>query len=88
MTLRIERLSDGERAILRLIGRVRAQHLEALTAEIKRNQRGVLLDMEEVTLVDVEVIQFLVACEAGAVKLIHCSPYIREWMNREREEEG
>jgi hypothetical protein len=34
--------------------------------------------------VDVEVVRFLAACVANGVKILHCPPYIQEWMNRER----
>ena len=45
----------------------------------------VVIDMEEVTLVDLDVVQFLARCEARGVELLHCSPYIREWISRENE---
>jgi hypothetical protein len=45
---------------------------------------GIVLDLEEVTLVDAEVVRFLGICEAKGVELVHCSPYIREWVFRER----
>ena len=46
--------------------------------------RELALDLEEVDLVDVEGIRFLNACEAEGISVLHCSPYIREWMFRER----
>ena len=45
---------------------------------------GIVLDLEEVTLVDVDVVRFLGMCEAKGVELVHCSPYIREWVFREQ----
>jgi hypothetical protein len=42
------------------------------------------LDLDEVTLVDVEVVRFLGVCEAAGIALLHCSPYIREWIVREQ----
>jgi len=42
------------------------------------------LDLDGVTLVDVEVIRFLNACEESGVDLLNCWPYIREWMLREQ----
>jgi hypothetical protein len=42
------------------------------------------LDLEEVDLVDVEGVRFLNACEAEGISVLRCSPYIREWMLRER----
>jgi hypothetical protein len=43
------------------------------------------LDLKEVTLVDVEVVRFLLGCEENGIELLHCSPYIRQWMARERQ---
>jgi hypothetical protein len=48
----------------------------------------VLLDLEEVTLVDLDIVRFLATCEAEGIELVHCSPYIREWINRENERAG
>jgi anti-anti-sigma regulatory factor len=84
MTLRIERVPDGPTTTIRLIGRIRAEHLEELKAEIDRGRPRVVLDLEEVGLVDVEGVRFLNACEAEGISVLHCSPYIREWMLRER----
>ena len=84
MTLRIEERSDGHRTILRLSGRIQLEHLEELTAHIKRNSPAIALDLEEVTLVDLAAVRFLSVCEAEGTELLHCAPYIREWMRRER----
>ena len=84
MTLRIERVPDGPTTTIRLIGRIRAEHLEELKAEIDRGRPRVVLDLEEVGLVDVEGVRFLNACEAEGISVLHCSPYIREWVLRER----
>jgi hypothetical protein len=46
----------------------------------------VLFDLGEVTLVNVEVIRFLSDCEDEGVVLVHCPPYVREWILRERDE--
>jgi len=84
MTLRIERVPDGPTTTIRLIGRIRAEHLEELKAEIDRARPRVVLDLEEVGLVDVQGVRFLNASEAEGISVLHCSPYIREWMLRER----
>jgi hypothetical protein len=42
------------------------------------------LDLEEVDLVDIDAVRFLNAFESTGVSILHCSPYIREWMVRER----
>jgi hypothetical protein len=37
--------------------------------------------------VDIEAIRFLNAREDECFPVLHCSPYIQEWMSRERQEE-
>lgn len=83
MTLKIETASDGHTAILRLIGRIESEYLDGLRTELRRWPQ-LVLDLDQVTLVDVSVVRFLIACEAEGVELLHCAPYIREWMSRER----
>jgi anti-anti-sigma regulatory factor len=84
VTLRIEERSDGDRTILRLSGRIQSDQLEELTAHIRRNGPAIVLDLEDVTLVDVPAVRFLSFCEAEGIELLHCAPYIRKWMSRER----
>ena len=85
MTLRIEKASDGHSTTIRLIGRMRAEHLEELEKQIHETGPAITLDLEEVTLVDVEIIRFLGTCEARGVTLLNCSPYIRDWIGKERD---
>ncbi len=84
MTLKIERHADGHRTTLRLIGHLQAEYLEELQAQIEHNGPRMALDLDEVTLVDVEVVRFLGVCEAEGIALLHGSPYIREWIAREQ----
>jgi anti-anti-sigma regulatory factor len=84
MTLKIERDSGAQVTTLRLIGRLRSESLEELRALIKGSGAQVVLDLTEVTLVDVDAVRFLGACESDGVMLLHCSPYVREWIHRER----
>ena len=85
MTLKIEKYSDGNGTTIRLIGRMRAEHLEELEKQIHESGTAVTLDLEEVTLVDVEIVRFLGACEARGATLLNCSPYIRDWIGKERD---
>ncbi|QNI34235.1 hypothetical protein H7849_10245 [Alloacidobacterium dinghuense] len=84
MTLRIVKISDGARTVLKLSGRIQARDIEKLREQMDGLIRGTVLDLQEVTLVDVEVVRFLGLCEAAGVELAHCSPYIREWLFREQ----
>jgi len=80
MTLKIERI----RSRIRLSGEFRSEQLAQVQAEIELCESPAVLDLEELDLVDVEGVCFLNACEAKGISVLHCSPYIREWMLRER----
>ena len=84
MTLKIETASDGHITSLRLTGRIEAEYLDELEALVLRHRPRLVLDLDEVTLVDVAVVRFLIACEAEGIELRHCAPYIREWMGWEQ----
>lgn len=84
MTLKIERISGKRRTRIRLSGAFRSEHLDQVKAEVERGGPLVDLDLQELDLVDVEGVRFLNACEAEGISVLHCSPYIREWMIRER----
>jgi len=82
--LKLERNSEGERTTIRLIGRARSEHLGELTKQMGSCGPKVTLDLEEVTVVDVHVVRFLGRCEKEGTELLHCPPYIREWILREQ----
>lgn len=84
--LRIEKESDGHTTTLRLIGRIQSVDIGSIRAQMDDDSVHVLFDLGEVTLVNVEVIRFLSDCEDEGVVLIHCPPYVREWILRERDE--
>ena len=88
MTLKIERTFGARETRIRLSGQLRSEHLGQLKSEIERGGPNVGLDLEEVDLVDVEGVRFLNACESAGVSILQCSPYIREWMRRERGEQA
>jgi hypothetical protein len=81
--LKIERISGERSTRIRMSGQLRSDQLEQVKAEVERGG-ALALDLEEVDLVDVEGVRFLNACEAQDIPVLHCSPYIREWMLREQ----
>jgi len=71
MTLRMQKDSIGPKPGLRLIGRLRADDLGSVSSHI--GELGATwVDLEEVSLVDVESVRFLVSCEAAGVELRRC----------------
>lgn len=82
MTLRIDTTRGGR--VYRLVGRIQRENLGELEREIAGNPAAVL-DLEDVTLVDREGVRFLSDAEGAGAELRHCPPFIREWIERERE---
>ena len=63
MTFKIEKHRDGHSSTIRLIGRMRAEHLSELEKQIRESESKIVLDLEELNLVDVEAVRFLGMCE-------------------------
>ena len=84
MTLRMESFSVRRGTRIRLSGELRNEQLNDLRTEIERGGPQVILDLDELNLVDLDAVRFLNAGTAQGVKVVNCSPYIREWMYRER----
>jgi hypothetical protein len=80
MMLRIEHVKGR----IRLSGELRIGQLDQVKTEIEQCESPVVLDLEELDLIDLEGVRFLNACEAKGISILHCSPYIREWMLQER----
>jgi anti-anti-sigma regulatory factor len=85
MTLKIEKYFDEYSTTLRLIGRMHAEHLPELEKQIRESESKIVLDLEELNLVDVDAVRFLGRCEIEGVTLVNCSPYIRDWIGKERD---
>jgi anti-anti-sigma regulatory factor len=84
MTLRIEQSSEGDHTTIRLIGRMQVEHVAEVQKQIEASGPTVALDLDDVTLVDVQVVRFLGDCETKGIDVLNCSPYISEWIARER----
>jgi anti-anti-sigma regulatory factor len=87
MTFRIETAARGTFTVFILSGRIETQAIAELRrlCELQTDYRDIVLDLKDVTLVDRDAMCFLARCEADGVKLENCTPYIREWMEREKD---
>jgi hypothetical protein len=86
MTLRIVADVREDGTMIRLIGRLWAEHVEHVRAEIAASRAPAALDLDEVTLADVDAVRFLIATERQGIVLQPCAPFIREWMASEANE--
>jgi hypothetical protein len=85
VTLKIETIRGKEGTSIKLIGRLCAEALPDLEAEIKASARVIALEMDEIAIVDLDVVRFLSACEIQGIELRGCPPYIRQWIAQEKE---
>jgi len=83
--LKIETESRGKRTTIRLIGHFQLEHTEELSRQLQRHGPKVVLDLRELALADVQVVRLLGASEVAGARIINCSQYMREWINRERQ---
>jgi hypothetical protein len=83
--LRITRVANEE-VVFKLSGRMDAENVgeleKLLTAQA--GGRRIVLDLEDLTLVDQDVVSFFRRCEAESIELKNCPAYIREWITGER----
>jgi hypothetical protein len=82
--LKIQKDSQGGTTLIRLSGHFQSEHIEELKKQLEHDGPRFVLDLTEVTLVDVDFVQFLGVCEVGGIEIANCSPYIREWLKQER----
>ena len=70
-----------------LSGRIEKEAIAELRRlfELQTDYPDIVLDLKDVGVVDREVMLFFMRCETDDVKLENCAPYIREWMEREKD---
>jgi len=87
MTFRIETATRGRFTVFILSGRIETQAIVEIRRlfELQTDFRGIVLDLKDVSLVSRDVMAFLAGCEADGLKLENCTPYLREWMDREKD---
>jgi hypothetical protein len=83
--LKIQRSTNG-RVVFKLSGRIEAVDVkelrELLALEIAGQQ--LVLDLRDVTLVNLDAVEFLAGCEANSIMLENCPAYIRQWIDQAR----
>jgi hypothetical protein len=82
--LRIQRLSDSKVVVFTLAGQMDQEDIAELETLIRSepNERRIVLDLKDLTLVGRDAISFLERCEANSITLKNCAGYVREWVTR------
>ena len=84
--LKIQRSAIGK-VVFTLSGRIEAEDVAELQRlfDLEPVDRHLALNLKDVTLVDRDAVKFLARCEAKFIQLENCPPYIREWIEREKD---
>ncbi len=87
MSFRIETAARGRFTVFTLSGRIEKQAVGELNKLFERQAewQDIVLDLKDVGVVDREAMRFFARCEADGVQLENCTPYIREWMEGEKD---
>ncbi len=84
--LRIEKDTDECVSRVRVSGRIQADSIPSIQASMNERCARTILDLTEVTLVDITAVRFLIDCEREGIELEECPLWVREWIARERAE--
>lgn len=84
--LKIEKDCGGCVKRLRLSGRIQSDHILSVQSAMSEVCPQRVIDLGEVTLVDLEAVRYLIRCEDEGIELVQCPLYVREWIVRERQE--
>jgi hypothetical protein len=87
MAFRIETAARGRCTVFILSGRIEKQAVAELNKLLENQaaREDIVLDLKDVGVVDRDAMCFFARCEADGVQLENCTPYIREWMEREKD---
>ena len=84
--LKIQRKANGD-VVLTLSGRLDIGSLSELSSVMAAESAGrtIVLDLKDVVLVDRDSVRFLRASEGKGIAVRNCPPYVRAWMEREKD---
>src|SRR5580704_12668975 len=87
MSCRVDRVVSSESLVVLFVsGGVTGEHIDMLRGVLEQESVGFTIDLKNVVLVDREAVKLLALSETHGTELRNCSPYIREWVSRERAE--
>ena len=90
--LKIERSSNtlNARVVFTLVGRIEMEDITELERllGLEDASRGIVLSMQDVTLIDRDAVKFLARCERNGILLESCPAYMRGWIDREKKRSG
>jgi hypothetical protein len=90
--LKIERSSNTSNpgVVFTLVGRIEIEDMTELERllDLEQARHGIVLSMQDVTLIDRDAVKFLASCERNGIILESCPAYMRGWIDREKKRTG
>ena len=83
--MKIVKVSHGGAVTIRMSGDFQREHIAELKMQIEDRRPRMILDLKDVTLVDVDAVRFLAVCHREGMKIVHCPQYVRDWISREHQ---
>jgi anti-anti-sigma regulatory factor len=74
MSFKIETIRSRNRVTLKISGRLRSENLPELRKQVETDPARTVLDISEVTLVDLEVVRFLNVCQDQGTEVVNPLP--------------
>src|ERR1041384_6604812 len=86
LIFRIQRSMNAAAIVFALSGVMDNVHIERLEKLLEaEKQRPILIDLENITLVRREAVEFLARLEDPDIEIINCPDYVRTWIDAEKE---
>jgi hypothetical protein len=83
MICKVVRLIEHDQVVmLHISGHIQEAHISIIEDLIAKETDPLVFDLQEVTLVSLEVIRFLAACDVRGIELRNCPGFIREWLSK------
>jgi len=84
--LKIQISTNSEVVVFTLSGRIQAEQLAELQRlfQSEADDHKLVINLKEIKLVDRESVVCLESWETSGMRLENCPPYIREWIDAER----
>ena len=81
--LKIQRSTNGQ-VVFTLSGRLEAEDVKELqqVLALETKEQKLVLDLRDLTLVNLNAVNFLARCEADNIILENCPAYIRQWIEQ------
>lgn len=86
MTYRIQRSTTPDSVVFVFSGEMDIEHTTRLQEFIASELHDhIIFDLKDITMADRAAVHFLVDAEATGIHIVNCPPYVRSWIDAEKD---